>query len=168
MHSSHPLCYYEALATTGADGRFHVPAWSESTATGGDPTWLPYITSLQIEEFVFKPGYLDTPLLGRARDPKKIELEPFNGPLERWSKFLLMLQDRGLCDGDWAQKRLPWEKTLAEDISRLSESRGAEFGKLEWYTWDVLLFGVDSLVYGDDEAHRRSTMRQRQHRERFQ
>jgi len=167
IHSSRPLCYHQAVVMTGTDGRFRVPAWSETTARRGDPTWLPYVTPLQIEEFVFKPAYLDTPMHGRARDPRQIKLEAFNGSLKEWMEFLYELRGRSVCEGDDIERKRRWAEALVREADARLQYQSPEFGKSEAFVWDALHFTVDSLNFGDEEARKRSAKRQVEHWEWF-
>jgi len=160
-HSSYDLCYHHEIVETGPDGRFRVPAWRVSTKVNGDPTWLPYINPLHVEDFVFKAGYRDNFVRGGPRDPSKIELEPIVGTASEQIRILHELSHRSGCDGDSAKKELPWLSALVLAGKTIASDRSKELSVGDRKMIDSLIFGVDLVQYGQDEAYKRLGERER-------
>lgn len=159
MHSSSARCYYHEVVRTGVDGRFVVKPWKVSTARNGDPTWLPHVDPLRVEELVFKPGYRDHFVKGGKRDPMKIELEAFDVQPNEQIEFLSQLRYQGMCDGHSAKFELPWLQALAAEAIAIE---GRARGQLT--DWSRKLVGSvvlssDEVEFGDAEAKRRRVER---------
>jgi len=142
------VCYHVETATADESGRYHIPKWSNpsDTRTLKDP---------YIAVDAYKSGYGLPTQPSQKRE--EVLLAPFTGGRAERLEYLLRVSSGTRCGTkDESEKNLlPLKKALYEEgASAASNERDQE--KIE-----TLLFGMESLQYGNVEALNRMNERRK-------
>jgi hypothetical protein len=151
IHSNSVPCYHAELATTDAQGRYHINSWRVETK--GHVEWMAHISQTgPVEPVAYKAGYRMS--ARQQEDTMGVLMDPVRGTtLQRLGYLAAELDDRQLaCDAD-EKTQIPIYRAAYEEGARLAQT------PTEQRIVDSLLVVLESAQFGNSEALDRKTQR---------
>ncbi|MEN8131744.1 MAG: carboxypeptidase-like regulatory domain-containing protein [Pseudomonadota bacterium] len=148
---SKTVCFHVESATTDKEGHFEIPAWRNETG------WR-HTEHQHVAITVYKVGYEDSDKTYKKKSYKEgiYYQKPFVGSADERLEYLMRNSSSIRCgeSGVSEIKLLALEKRIFREAKDIYHVNGIGKGKVE-----ILLFGVESLEFGSDEALKRMTER---------
>ena len=110
---SSQVCFHLEIATTDADGRYHIPAWSRRPVTDHEGGFYG-LRNVEVSRRTYKAGY--SQLKYDPNDASTILMVPFKGPPEQRIAYLSQQGTRscGRHDGSRTHEVQLWRNICAE------------------------------------------------------
>lgn len=150
------VCYHVESTTTDKQGRYEIPAWRNDTR----------FQNLQDENVViipYKAGYEESDRTYKEHSYKQgvYYQQPFEGSREKRLDYLMRVSSATRCGEAKATESnlIPLKQSLYDEAIRIAE-KTEYMGKVE-----SLLFGLESLKFGNMEALKRMNERQQSQNE---
>lgn len=145
-------CYHVEVATTGKDGRFHVPKW---TVNASDPGAAPLLKNLNlyrissidkpIETTVYMPGYVGIERNWRKQENATVQVHSFQGSNSERVEALYQLDSKlSSCVGD--------DRTISVRRSIYEEAKANVRNEQDAKRTEALLVGIEATRYGQSKA----------------